>query len=389
MAEASSTTTTKKVSSSHIPYELALCILAKLPLKSLKRFTCVQKSWSLLFQSSHFINMFSINCMSKQDEDYENTCLLLFGHTGPPENRCAMYSLSSDNFEDRVRIDWPPPFQGNDYRCIEPLGSCSVNGIICIYEGDENDNNTTTVLWNPATGEFKIIPPSIHYNIEFNFCPDAFGYDSITDDYKVLRNALIDENDLFMEDPQVEEMCDTFWEIYSLKSNSWRKLDGINLPPPGPCISLVNLNELCHWLVSELKNHMLSFDFSTEKFLATTLPLDSDEKKECILQKLIVLNGSVAFMCSNYYDRNCFHIWILGELGVKESWTKLFIVGPLPCFKSIPIGAGKKNDIYFAQEYNKLSQFNLSTQKCEELRINIGYTVMYKKVLVSIPHLVE
>jgi molecular chaperone HtpG len=35
--------------SNHIPEDLAFSILSKLPLKSLKRFGCVRKSWTLLF----------------------------------------------------------------------------------------------------------------------------------------------------------------------------------------------------------------------------------------------------------------------------------------------------------------------------------------------------
>jgi len=56
----------KKVSNpSHIHDDIAFSILSKLPLKSLTRFTCAKKSWSLLFLNPHFMNLFRTNFISK------------------------------------------------------------------------------------------------------------------------------------------------------------------------------------------------------------------------------------------------------------------------------------------------------------------------------------
>jgi hypothetical protein len=56
----------------------------------------------------------------------------------------------------------------------------------------------------------------------------------------------------------------------------------------------------------------------------------------------------------------------LGEVGIKESWIKLSIVGPLSCVL-YPIGIGKKGNIFFLKKDYKLVWFNLNTQKIEEL----------------------
>jgi len=61
-----------------------------------------------------------------------------------------------------------------------------------------------------------------------------------------------------------------------------------------------------------------------------------------------VLNGFVA-MISKHVKTASFHIYVLGELGFSESWTKLFIVGPLPSMER-PVGAGKKGDIFFLKK---------------------------------------
>ncbi|MCI23388.1 F-box protein, partial [Trifolium medium] len=140
------------------------------------------------------MNMFRSNFISKYDEKEENKCLLLRERIGTSTSDFCdvMCKLSGDRFQDRVRLDWPPPFQEVDSN-IEILYCASVNGILCLYQCHGNYLETiaptaTTALWNPATGEYKILPPSLqsYENIEFNVSPVGAGYDHIRDDYKVL-----------------------------------------------------------------------------------------------------------------------------------------------------------------------------------------------------------
>ncbi|MCI04903.1 F-box protein, partial [Trifolium medium] len=174
----------------------------------------------------------------------------------------------------------------------------------------------------PATKQFKLVPPS-HQPAECNTPPEGFGYDPVREDYKVLRvaeyplcfegnwvwlpdannhlwemNELLDEildNDDEFWDGWPLNMYDPFWEIYSLKSNSWKKIEGFDVPRPWGGSSQVNLNEFCHWLGPQ------------------------------------------------------------GELHVKESWTKFSIVGPLTCSVMRPIGAGKKSHIFFRKKDDELA----------------------------------
>ncbi|KAK2408389.1 putative F-box protein [Trifolium repens] len=63
----------KKVSGTgnYIVDDIAFCILSKLPDKSLKRFSCIRKSWTRLFENSVFI-MFRNNLVSKSHSLYED-----------------------------------------------------------------------------------------------------------------------------------------------------------------------------------------------------------------------------------------------------------------------------------------------------------------------------
>jgi len=80
-----------------------------------------------------------------------------------------------------------------------------------------------------------------------------------------------------------------------------------------------------------------------------------------------VLNMSIAII-SNHANKNYFHISVLGELSVKESWIKLFVVGPLPCVQR-PIGVGKKGDIFFIKEDSEVIFLNLSNGMIEEIGV--------------------
>jgi hypothetical protein len=83
----------------------------------------------------------------------------------------------------------------------------------------------------------------------------------------------------------------------------------------------------------------------------------------------------------------CLHISILGEVGVKESWTKLFIVGLLSCVEH-PIGVRKKGDTFFRKKDDVLVWFNLSTQRIEELIMksahSYGRIMIFKENLLPI-----
>jgi hypothetical protein len=57
----------------------------------------------------------------------------------------------------------------------------------------------------------------------------------------------------------------------------------------------------------------------------------------------------------------------LGEFGVKESWVRLFDIGPLSCI-DIPIGA-RKDTVFFKRKNDELVCFNLTTGMIEEIGV--------------------
>nr|XP_027191075.1 F-box/kelch-repeat protein At3g06240-like [Cicer arietinum] len=293
-----------------------------------------------------------------------------------------------DNFDD-VIIDLPDPFK-DEHPSIRVLDSGSITGILCLYTiGD-----LRYALWNPTTEEFKIIPqlprefdsPYITEEV----IPLGFGFDQVRNDFKLITNVLFC---LQYEDIDYPEFsCE--YRIYNLKSNSWRKIDKdvgfISSFYTETCQRLY-MNGMCHWWVfSHDGRDITSFDLVTEEIITTHIPLEihpdvnDDFNVAYIPLSLMVLNGSIGFI-SGPLDNTTFNIYILGEIGATESWTKLFTIGPLSDIR-LSIGAGKKGDLFFQKEDGDIVRFNLTTQLIEELDIEgDNYSILiYKKSFQSL-----
>ncbi|XP_050903464.1 F-box/kelch-repeat protein At3g06240 [Lathyrus oleraceus] len=366
--------------SNYISDDIALSILSKLPLKSLKRFGCVRKSWSLLSDNPSFMSLYRHKFFSKYSYN-DDTSLIL--HLHDDEKLC---SLSGESFENMVELELPQQIDHMKF-----LGFGCANGILYFEEPLINK----IVLWNPTTNELKIIPLSpfesfsppatLNFDAPVSFVTylnlHGFGYDYVADDYKLIRNTTIickfhtiwpSDRDLLLGRG---ESLKPFWEIYSLKTNSWKKLD-IDMPSCVKCNSgfgtfRVYLDGVCHWLNLDRENKyvgasLISFDLSNEVFINTPIPSFSGER----WMGLSVLNDSIVLFKhhQNIHTLNTstFDILILGEFGVKESWYKLFTVGPLPWFE-IPIGVGKKGEIFFRKEDSELVWVDLKTNTIKHL----------------------
>ncbi|GER44632.1 F-box protein [Striga asiatica] len=106
-----------------------------------------------------------------------------------------------------------PIAQGKDHH--HPSSIC--NGLLLLLVLEKDTKPPGEALWNPTTGELKILPPS-------NFDPRmyvkmsegyfGFGFDSESEDYKVIR--LLELNPAAMA------------ELYSLRSNSWKQVSVVH-----------------------------------------------------------------------------------------------------------------------------------------------------------------
>ncbi|KAI5402166.1 hypothetical protein KIW84_066574 [Lathyrus oleraceus] len=192
-----------KVSRKYIDDDVAFHVLSKLPVKSLKRFGCVRKSWSILFENSHFINMFRNHFISHSNSDDHRTYLLIFKRDCADRYHPELHLLDS-----RIKLTLPPPFQEDDFY-LNILGKTSVSGVFCIGTKDVrgDSNKVKYVLWNPAIEEFVVIPPSPdelvpkHPRLGVFHGFHGFGYDQVRDDFKMIQYVTFDSSSCNDYDP--------------------------------------------------------------------------------------------------------------------------------------------------------------------------------------------
>ncbi|CAF2348430.1 unnamed protein product [Brassica napus] len=153
----------------HIPVDLTLEILSRLPVKSIVRFGCVSKLWSSFITLPFFINLFASRSSLRQPSllltvALEKKKAINFSF---PQNKNPDGSYSPLVFSCRFTNtnDW-------DYRRC----SDSVHGLILCHGFK---------IWNPSLRRFFVLPPPPNEHIS-SWCSSYLGYDMLKGKHKVL-----------------------------------------------------------------------------------------------------------------------------------------------------------------------------------------------------------
>ena len=211
--------------STHVSDDIAFSILSKFPLKSFKRFECVRKSWSLLFENHHFMTMIHNNFLSNSlCRSYNDGSSLILTES----KRCEadiFYSLAGERFEKKVKLDFSNPFEKN--YDIGIFGFGSISGILCLHQYDD-DHHDQIVLWNPTTQTIKLLPPNEVELAEASIpdehkdllvicvmsCLHGFGYDLSINDYKVIRYIEVSiESTGYSRDEEKLNRLNLYWSV--------------------------------------------------------------------------------------------------------------------------------------------------------------------------------
>ncbi|KAL3628752.1 hypothetical protein CASFOL_027798 [Castilleja foliolosa] len=182
-----------------LPEDIMLCILTRLPIKSIHRFRSVCKPWRDLFSTPEFTKMHK----GQYSSNPNNQSIIIHHYA---ENIMSLLEIESDETKPKI-LDHPRP----EIRHKEIVGCC--NGLICLIRPHLVPSNI--VLWNPAMKLYKYVRVSGNESFFSSTETESLGfeYDAVKDDYKVVR--------IFCFLEKEEDEVGVCFEVYSVSTDSW------------------------------------------------------------------------------------------------------------------------------------------------------------------------
>ncbi|XVF62748.1 hypothetical protein PTKIN_Ptkin09bG0033200 [Pterospermum kingtungense] len=281
----------------NLPQDILEEILLRLPVKSLIRFRSVSKPWRCLISSSPFAKL---HFQRERANPGVRTQNLLISTPSKVDLDLFKYCRTSLGDEAAlVSLDFPLE---EPHQRLKILGSC--NGLVVLFSFMNVSRTKNVFIWNPSTGDYKRLPrpcPSVHITYRYVY---GFGYDSTSDDYKLLFGSKLVPNSPIST------------AIFSLRKYSWRMIentpdrDNYYIEKTG-----VFVNGALYWRIRG--RDISAFDLNREKFDVLSAPHDCSY--------LIGLGVVKDKLCTICYDRSSFDIefWVMEDNSNKGSWTKL------------------------------------------------------------------
>ncbi|KAI8561458.1 hypothetical protein RHMOL_Rhmol04G0341400 [Rhododendron molle] len=314
----------------HIPSELIINILSRLSVKSLCRFKSVSKPWLALISDRQFVKA-HLNHQSTKDNKTQKLILACRFYRN-------VYSLdlqAPDPAITEIQLPYKP--------IVAILGS--LNGILLIRTGK------TFRLWNPSIRMFQKFKPP-----DFPSRSTIYGlsYDSASDDFKVVMAIMPSRKD-----------AKAVVHVFSARLSSWNRIGDFGYQIYGSTSGTV-LNGAPHSVVERLGAGMGSaivyFDATEEKF--KEVPSPDCEGANMLARSssfgLGVLGGSLCVV--KRHDEGHADVWVMKEYGVKESWTKLFVIpiasGEFYSYRCMPLCYANDGEVVMALDSKKLVSYN-------------------------------
>ncbi|XP_017255807.1 F-box protein CPR1-like [Daucus carota subsp. sativus] len=321
--------------------------LCRLPVKILLRCRCVSKLWCSLIDSPSFVKKHlkrSIECRMG---------------TGVIIRECISYSVDFDSLDNGSAIEIDEPLK--TLLCeTGSVGTC--NGLLCVFNmmGD-------MFLWNPATKKCRKLPTApADFRSVFNFSWSSlsgFGFDVVNDDYKVLR--ILRPDDPFLSGSKVV--------VYSLKTNSWKRLQDIPVQYQLNASWGNYLGGALHWIMVKTRDvesffpSILAFDLGVENCREIPMPHKNGKEMSLVIfeESLCVLE----FHLDIHVD-----VWVMTDYGVENSWCKLFSVEQPKvsesCMTFKPLAYSKsQRDVLVQVNTEKLIWYNLEKKEVRTVKI--------------------
>ncbi|XP_069152926.1 F-box/kelch-repeat protein At3g23880-like [Solanum lycopersicum] len=364
-----------------IPEDVVVDILLRLPVKSLLRFKCVRKNWCALIKSPSFI---------KEHFQYRNNncarllvCNMKMAPELHPIVKSVVFSLLPEEIvpgvtpEQKTLLQLP---RVTDFTCV----AGPFNGLFLV-EKSLYGVDVCLGLWNPATKEFRSLPPApfeiegfLSHNNDHQY---GLGFDMSTLDYKVVWIRVF-WDDLGLSDNNRVYTC-----VYSSCNNSWRRLTP-KFPPSSILsapLDATYLNGVYYWLSRGLDGifMILSFDMVCEQFGEMQVP-DIPTKH---WGTLTLHGGSLVMLTSGQPMTSIYDVWVMKQEG---NWSKVHTIQP-HIDAHWPINIWDNNKMVFENmETSQLVLYDPKTRRVTDLGFQLDpnidgcWVFNYKESLVPI-----
>ncbi|OVA01217.1 Profilin [Macleaya cordata] len=220
-------------------------------------------------------------------------------------------------------------------------------------------------LWNPSTKEYKVIPSTpiehprgsgILHSIRY-----GFGYDSKIEDYKLVRIA---------DFLAYGHSYDSEVKIYTLGSNSWRRIQDIPYNFTFGSKSGALVNGTLHWIANrrEASRLILSLDIRDETFREVPRPEYLNDQFHITIG---VLGGWLCIL-DQYLDTVGVEVWVMKDYGVRGSWTKLYTITlqtVIQSFQYLTLVQSLKNGVILLKDNNALVLYDPKHERAGILKI--------------------
>ncbi|CAK9168390.1 unnamed protein product [Ilex paraguariensis] len=346
----------------HLPKDIIVDILTRLPVRSVLRFKSVSKSWYALLISPNFTTK---HFHTTKHSTPHPTFLFTTANKS--------ITLLSTNAEPslNIPINLDIPFL-HVSKPLRVTGSC--DGFVCL---SVLPRGSIILIWNPATREVKDLPVSPIKRPQAGPIKVVlgFGFNFNSNDYKVLRIV-------YYGYPLSQV------EMYSLKTNKWKEIKtdvGFLIFESG---CTVVLNGRFHWTALAFREMngrkvIVSFDMGEENFLYIMPPRfefsgsdddgscsddDEDDDDAKLTWSVVALKERLAVIgCRDARGQSSkIGVWVMDEYGVAGSWRKYMSFGPYERINR-PLGCGKNGEVLLEKNHDELVLYDAGSHTIKNL----------------------
>ncbi|KAL3505705.1 hypothetical protein ACH5RR_031087 [Cinchona calisaya] len=346
-----------------LPQELISNILLRLPTKSIGQLRCVSKPF----------------CSHLSDPQFIKTHLTVHG----PEKLIFVFrsfvltlTFTSDSNSNNDAVAKQIIFPQIQERWENVVGSC--NGLVLVLNERHN-----VFLTNPTTLELLQIPKlPLALHLVNSLSSYGFGYDSSSDDYKIVK---LSNYDIGIGG----HYAGTVVDVYSLKMRAWRRLD--NSPYYHSTYGFdcgVYLVGAIHWLASFADGNVsviATFDLASEEFKEVQAP-STLEKGDFVGSRLVVFKGCLGMVVNHFKGQA--DVWMMKEYGIGESWTK-FTVDGLDYYDLLTPICQLGNEVVVLKNNSEFFVYNLKEGTLRDLVIANNPNIFVQKAVSFVESLVS